>query len=99
MDGKDKSRVPLPERICRALDIPTEVLPSTSTVEIHGRGQVRICGGGAILLYSPQEIRIAQRGERGYISVKGVALGCASYNMGAVGIEGRIISVSFEEGE
>lgn len=97
MDGKDRGRLGLPERICRALDIPTEVLPSVATVEIHGRGQVKICGGGAILLYSPQEIRIALGGEGGYISVRGVALGCSSYNRGAVGIEGRIISVSFEE--
>lgn len=97
MKDKDKDRVPLPQRICRALDIPTEILPSTPTVEIHGYGQVKISGGGAILLYSPCEIRIAHRTGEGYMSIRGEGLSCSSYNMGAVGIEGRIRSVSFEE--
>lgn len=95
---KNKDRFPVSERICRALDLPTDILPHRTYVEIRGRSEVKICGGGAILLYSPEEIRIAAEGGC-YISVRGYALGCCSYNMGAVGIEGRILSVSFCEGE
>lgn len=96
---KNKDRNTLPERICRALDLPADVLPRHTTVEIHGRSSVKICGGGAILLYSPSEIRIALRAERGWVSVKGTSLCCNSYNSGAVGIDGRVCSVSFESEE
>ena len=96
MKNNDKS--PLSERICHALDIPCETLPSKSYIEIHGRSLIKIVGGGAILLYSPSEIRVALRKKDGYLCVKGVSLCCSSYNMGAIGIEGRIISVSFVEG-
>lgn len=92
--SKDKSTIS--ERVCRALDIPPDLLPRRTNIEIHGRSSVKICGGGAILLYSPEEIRIALRGEEGWVSVKGIALRCNSYNVGAVGVDGRICSVSFE---
>ena len=97
MKSKDKNSVG--ERICRALELPADLLPHKSSVEIRGRSLVKIHGGGAILLYSPEEIRISLCDRSGYLSVKGKALCCNSYNMGAVGIEGRIKSVAFEEGE
>ena len=96
---KDKDKNSLSERICRALDMPPEVLPSATSMEIHGRSLVKIQGAGAILLYSPEEIRVAVRRGGEYISVKGHALCCSSYNMGAIGVEGRIRSVSFEEAD
>ena len=94
---KDKDKNSFSERLCRALDMPPEILPSSVSVEIHGRSAVKIQGAKGILLYSPEEIRVdaPRRGE--YISVKGCALSCSSYNMGAIGVEGRISSVSFEE--
>lgn len=95
MKNRDKNSIS--ERICRALDMPPEILPRSTSVEIHGRSLVKIQGAGAILLYSPEEIRVAADRSGGYISVKGYALCCSSYNMGAVGVEGRICSVSFEE--
>ncbi len=95
MKAKDKE--PISQRIFRALDIPAEALPHSTAVEIHGRNLVKIVGGGAITLYSPDEIRISLGHQDEHISVKGYALSCSSYNMGAVGIEGRICSVAFEE--
>ena len=97
MKSNDKNT--LSERICRALDIPADLLPGRTLIEMHGRSAIKICGGGAILLYSPAEIRISLKGEEGWIAVRGVALRCNSYNMGAVGIDGRIHSVSFESEE
>ena len=94
---KDKDKNSFSERICRALDMPPEILPSAALVEIHGRSLVKIQGARTILLYSPKEIRVGVSGRGEYISVKGHALSCSSYNMGAIGVEGRICSVSFEE--
>lgn len=96
---KDKDKAPLSERLCRALEIPIDALPHRTLVELYGRSGARICGGGAILLYSPHEIRVAMPDREGYVSVKGRGLTCSSYNMGAVGIEGRICSVDFGESD
>lgn len=85
------------ERLCRMLDISPEALPGGHAVEILGKSLVKIRGGGAILLYTPEEIRISLPCGSEYISVKGEGLSCASYNRGALGIEGAIDSVSFEE--
>lgn len=96
MKSKDIPR--LPERICRALDLPTDILPHRVSIELSGQSYAKICGAGAILLYSPTEIRIAiPRQSHRYIALRGHGLGCASYNVGAIGIEGRISSLSFEE--
>lgn len=97
MKNKDKNS--LGERICKALELPSDILIHKSSVEIHGRTLVKIHGGGAILLYSPTEMRIALRDRGTAISVKGKELTCNSYNMGSVGIEGRILSVSFLESD
>ena len=97
MKSKDKNT--LGERICRALELPSDLLPKKSSVEIRGRSLVKIHGGGTILLYSPEEIRISLRDRSACISIRGRALSCSSYNMGAVGIEGLIDSVGFEDGE
>ena len=93
-----KDRPTLAERICRTLELPEDLLPRHTSVELYGRSGCKICGGGAILLYSPEEIRIAT-GSGGYLSVCGVALTCDSYCSGAVVISGRIRSLSFEEAE
>lgn len=94
---KNNNKAPLSERICNALDIPCEALPTKTYIEIHGRSFLKVVGGGSILLYSPKEIRISlKKGE--HVRIKGYALRCSSYNMGATGIEGRIVSIEFEEG-
>ena len=85
------------ERLCRILDISPEALPHGHAVEIFGKSLVKIRGGGAILLYTPEEIRISLLKGKEYISVKGACLSCSSYNRGALGVEGVISSVSFEE--
>ncbi len=96
---KDRSRqtIPKSERLCRMLDISPETLPHGHAVEILGKSLVRVRGGGSILLYTSKEIRIALPQKHKYLSVKGEDLSCSSYNRGALGIEGVISSVSFEE--
>jgi hypothetical protein len=89
------------ERLCRLLDLSPEALSFGHTVEIQGRGFVKIRGGGAILLYTPEEIRVSLNRRGDFVSVRGSRLSCAAYNRGALGVEGRIDEVSFgrEEGK
>ena len=94
---KKKESKGIGQKLCHALELSPEVLPRSSSVEIHGRAMVKIWGGGRILLYTDSEIQIALGKKEGAISVRGAGLSCSSYNMGAVGIEGRIDSVSFCE--
>ena len=91
------SDAPKSERLCRLLDIPTDTLPFGYSIELQGRALLKLRGGGKILLYTQEEIRIAlPKSKKCVLSVKGSGLSCASYNRGALGIEGRISSVSFE---
>ena len=81
------------ERVSRALDLPPDLLPGGSLLEIRGRGEMTLRGGGKILLYTPEEICVALAD--GVLSVKGRCLVCTSYYVGALGIEGRIDEVVF----
>ena len=83
------------ERLCRKLDLPPDVFLGEGLVEIRGRNAVCIRGGGKILLYTPEEIRVALK--RGCLRIEGKRLICTSYHAGAVGIDGLISRVSFEE--
>ena len=91
----EKEKRGIGERILNALDIPCELLPRKTLVEIHGRSLVKIQGAGAILCYTESEIRVALRGCDEALCVLGDGLCCNSYNMGVVGIEGNICSVNF----
>ncbi len=99
MSKKSKERIGFGVRICRALELSPDILPKKALIEIHGEELIKLTGAGRIILYTPEEIRVAHKGRKGgYISVCGKQLCCSSYNRGAVGIEGRILSVSFCRG-
>ena len=83
------------ERICRALDIEPDVLPRASLIEIRGRSAVTVSGGGKILDYTDEEIKLALKS--GAVAIRGKRLVCASFCAGKVRIEGRIEGVSFEK--
>ena len=92
--------IPKNERLCRLLDIPTDSLPFGYSMEIQGRSLLKLRGGGRITLYTPDEIRVAlPRASGCTLSVKGARLSCVSYNKGTLGIEGCILSVSFESAD
>lgn len=90
-----EGKLGFPERICRALDIEPDVLPHASLVEIRGRSAVSVSGGGKILEYTDDEIKLALK--NGAVVIRGKRLVCASFCAGKVRIEGRIECVSFEE--
>ena len=92
---KKKGKERLGERICNALDLSSGILPHGTLIEIHGQSLVKIQGAGRILLYTDGEIRISLRGSDLCVRVRGEGLSCSSYNMGAVGIHGGVVSVDF----
>ena len=83
------------ERVCRSLDIVPESISHTPYIELHGKTLLKIRDGGKILLYSPSVIKIALPNTKETISVIGKDLSCAFYNLGAIGIEGVIDTVTF----
>ncbi len=94
--GTAEKRERMRERICRALDLYPDTLAGESCVEIRGRGFLSVSGCLEILCYTPERICLSLK--RGSLSVEGERLVCTSYMAGAVGIEGRIACVRFEEG-
>ena len=85
------------DRLTRRLDLPPDLLGSGGLVEIRGRGTVTVRGGGRILRYTPKEIRISM--PRCVLSIRGERLICTSYYRGAIGVDGVIGGVFFEEVE
>ena len=81
------------ERMSRALDIPPDLWPSGTLIEIRGRGAMTVRGNGKILVYTPEEVCV-ELGQ-GVVTVKGRRLVCTSYYLGALGIEGKIDEVTF----
>ena len=94
-----EKKPPIIERICRAIDVPPESVSRTPCIEIHGRSLLKIRDGGKILLYTPEKIKVGLPRSSGVITVNGEGLSCVFYNMGAVGFEGLISTVSLADEE
>ncbi len=90
-----EKKIPLIERVCRAIDIVPEAVSHTPYVELHGRTLLKIRDGGKILLYSHELIKISLPHTKDVLSVCGKGLSCSFYNMGAIGIEGEILTVTY----
>ncbi|MBQ9087088.1 MAG: YabP/YqfC family sporulation protein [Clostridia bacterium] len=88
-------RADLRERLCRRLDLPPDCLPGVGLVELRGQNSMTVKGCGKILTYTPELIRIGLK--KGVLCVRGRRLCCTSYYVGAVGVDGWICGVSFEE--
>ena len=84
------------QRVCSRLDIPPDLFNGIF-VEMRGRTNVVVHGCREILLYTPEEVRLRLRGC--IICVRGSGLYCTAYHTGTADIDGRIISVSFGDGE
>ena len=82
------------ERFCRRWDLLPDLLSNEGLVELRGRCSATVRGGGKILLYTPEEIRIAL--PKCVLSLRGEELICTSYYQGAIGVEGKIFGVLFE---
>ena len=94
---KEEKKPPLAERICRALDIPPEAVSRTAYIELHGRTLLKIRDGGRILLYTAEKIKIALPRSKDILTVIGSGLSCSFFNLGSVGIEGNILTITFDD--
>ena len=94
-----EKKIPIIERICKAIDVPAEAVSHTPNIEMHGRTVIKIRDGGKILLYTHEKIKIELPHCKDILTVKGKELSCSFYNLGAVGIEGIIDYVSFIDEE
>ena len=94
-DACENERLGIRERLCRSLDIHSDVLPMQTHVEICGNSYVGIKGAGKVSLYTDTEIRLVSR--HGEICIKGERLCCTAYRRGDAMVDGKIISVSIEE--
>lgn len=93
--SQDKNKPTLADWMIKSLDIPADVLCNGLRVELRGRHTVTVHGCGKIEEYTSERIRLSVSG--GILSVCGRGLECDSYLAGAVGINGRIDSIAFEE--
>ena len=91
---KRKAEGDLRERFCRRWDLLPDLLRNEGLVELRGQCSATVRGGGKILLYTPEEIRISL--PSCVLSLRGEGLICTSYYQGAIGVEGRICGVFFE---
>ena len=90
---KRTEKPPFRERLSRLLGIPSDAIGADGFMaEWRGRGSVTVRGCRKILSYEMTEIRLRTRD--GDVTVTGNGLTCFSYFYGAIGIEGRIDSVS-----
>ncbi len=92
---RSKGGADIKERLCSALDILPDTLGGSAVVEIRGRNFLSVREGGSILLYTPEKIRVNTK--EGVLCIEGKRLACISYSPGAMGIDGHIDRVSFEE--
>ncbi len=94
---ENKSRPPLSEWLSVHLDIPSDLPAGGIRLDLRGRHTLTVYGCRRIVDFSPCTIRLALTGCD--LVVEGDRLMCTSYLAGAVGIEGCICRMNFEDGE
>ena len=84
------------EKMNKGLDVDCDMLCRGFYAELKGRNHAEICGVKRILSYTDTALLFIT--SDGVFSLKGNRLYCASYNRGAVIVEGDIISMGFDNG-
>ncbi len=87
----------LAERLAVRLDIPADVFDGGIRLDMRGRHTLTVHGCRRILDFTPCEIRLSLG--NCVLTVCGRRLICTAYLAGAVGIEGCITAIRFDEGE
>lgn len=93
--SKDKSKRSFSDWMIERLDIPADVMCGGLRAELRGRHSLTVHGCGRITEYTSERISLAVHGA--ILVVNGEDLECNSYLAGAVGINGRIDKITFEE--
>lgn len=89
------SRCPLPEWLAVRLDVPADMLEGGMCVELRGRNTLLVRGCQRILQYTPELLTFQMKGC--VLKITGTRLVCHSYLAGAVGVEGRVDGICFDE--
>jgi len=89
-------RAYLPEWLVKHLDFPPDVLHGGMRIEVRGRELLLVEGCCQIVVYTPTLVKLRMR--HCVVVIEGERMLCHSYLSGAVGLEGVIRAVSFEEG-
>lgn len=84
----------LPEWLAVRLDVPPDMFTGGLRLELRGRNLLTVHGTRRILTYSPTCIRLEMKGA--VLAIRGRRLGCTTYVAGAVCMDGRIDSMTFE---
>ena len=92
---ESSKRCPLPEWLAVRLDIPADMLEGGLCVELRGRNTLLVRGCQRILHYRPELIKLQMKGA--VLNVMGARLLCHSYLAGAVGVEGKVDGIFFED--
>ena len=95
--GRGASERSLAEWLAVKLDVPSDVLEGGLRIHLRGRHSMTVHGCCRILDFTPEEIRLKLKDC--ILCVQGCRLICTAYLAGAVGVEGSIASLHFEEGE
>ncbi len=93
--SQKKNPRPLPEWLSVRLDIPADVLEGGMRLDLRGRRTLTVEGCRGILAYTPEEITLAMLGTT--LHIRGERLVPTTYLAGAVGVEGCIHSLAFED--
>ena len=94
-DAEPNQRRRLPEWLAVRLDLPPDILSGGMRAELRGRNLLTVQGCRRILTYTPTCIRLQMKDT--VLAVRGRRLGCTSYLAGAVGVDGLVVSLSFED--
>ncbi len=87
--------IPLPEWLSLRLDIPADMASGGIHLDLRGRNTLTVHGCRRIVDFTPSRIRLTLPGCD--LVVEGERLTCTSYLAGAVGIEGCICRMAFED--
>ena len=87
----------LRQKINSVLDIPPDLSKGACLVTLRSRSELSLGGACSILLYTPNEIKLALRSSA--LSVNGEELVCTTYHKDEVKIFGKIDSISFDDTE
>lgn len=90
-----KSDRRLPEWLAVHLDIPADLTDGGIRLDMRGRNTLIVHGCRRIMDYAPETIRLSL-GDC-VLVITGERLICTSYLAGAVGVEGCICAMAFDE--
>ncbi len=92
-----KTKKPLPQRICEALDFPVGALGSVSTFAGTGNRELMLCGCRGLVSYTGERVVLTMCD--GGLTVTGRGLEVKSFTGGRISVTGSIETMTFGKDE